>query len=105
MNTISTYSEILSAYSEKVGIHPLLAKTTADQEPAPSYGKPTSSAPKDRTLYTRVPEPSSGNIFSRPATAEPDILDKVRDRILSRRRSRFTKEGIVEIPSEKITGR
>jgi hypothetical protein len=104
MDVITLYSEILSAYSEKVGIYPLLTKAPEDRVSVSSVPETQPAVLKSRTLYTRVPEPTGRAIYTKPTRVESVALDEARDIILSRRRSRFTKEGITNISSDKITG-
>jgi hypothetical protein len=103
MNVINLYSEMLNAYAEKVGIAPLLTTNLPETEPAPEQ-IPVGPAPKAQTLYTRIPEPTGRKTYSKPVVLEPSVVEEVRERILSRRRSRFTKEGILNVSSKKITG-
>jgi hypothetical protein len=98
MDVLTVYLEILDLYVEKVGIYPILQKPVPQSIPAAEPVVP--DAPK--TLYTRTPEPQGRRQFAKPIITDQKVIDDIRTRIISRRRTRFTKEGVFEIPSVKL---
>lgn len=100
MNVLTVYSEILEAYADKVGIAPVMPVSFTD----PLIATTSPVVVESRPLYTRIPEREGRRVFVKPVVLESSVVEEVRSRILSRRRSRFTKEGVLVIPSEKLTG-
>lgn len=99
MDILSTLTEILYSYSQRVGIKPILpmaAQTVSS--PAPEL---IELQPKKNVLYTKIPEPAPSTAFVKPKkeyipTPETEELKRM---VLSRARTRFTQEGIISVPT------
>ncbi len=101
MDILTTLTEILFSYSQRVGIKPILPNVI---EISPPTIDSIPSVVKKKTLFTKVPEPAPSTTFVKPKKeyVPNEETEELKRMILARARTRFTQDGITSVPTKDL---